>query len=52
MSIYPNLTRKVMINLAKLAEQQKNQRAEKKRKRILMDTHDVSYQILSQKSKH
>ena len=38
MSIYPNVTEKDLINLRKLAEQQKNQRANKFN-RILKQTH-------------
>ena len=41
MSIYSNVTEQEMINLRKLAEQQKNQRAEKILKRILKQTLDV-----------
>ena len=40
MSIYSNLIGQDLINLRKLAEQQKNQRAEKIRNRILKQTHD------------
>ena len=41
MSIYSNVTEQGLINLRKLAEQQKNQRALKIKKRILKQTHDV-----------
>ena len=41
MSIYSNVTEGDLINLRKLAEQQKNQRAERVKKRILKQTHDV-----------
>ena len=41
MSIYPNVTEQDLINLRKLAEQQKNQRVKKNRKRILSQTHGV-----------
>ena len=41
MSIYSNVTEQDMINLRKLAEQQKNQRALKIKNRILKQTHDV-----------
>ena len=40
MSIYSNVTEQDLFNLRKLAEQQKNQRAEKN-KRILKQTHDI-----------
>ena len=40
MSIYSNLTEIDLINLRKLAEQQKNQPAEKIKNRILKQTHD------------
>ena len=40
MSIYSNVTEEDMINLRKLADQQKNQRAEKIKNRILKQTHD------------
>ena len=39
MSIYSNVTEKDLIKLRKLAEQQKNQRAEKIKNRILKQTH-------------
>ena len=41
MSIYSNVTEQVLINLRQLVEQQKNQRAEKIKNRILKQTHDV-----------
>ena len=41
MSIYSNVTKGNLINSRKLAEQQKEQRAEKIKKRILKQTHDV-----------
>ena len=41
MSIYSNVTEQDLDNLRKLAEQQKNQRAEKIKNRILKQTHDV-----------
>ena len=41
MSIYSNVTEKDLENLRKLAEQQKNQRAEKIKNRILKETHDI-----------
>ena len=41
MSIYSNVTEQDLINLRKLAEQQKNQRALEIKKRILKQTHDV-----------
>ena len=41
MSIYSNVTEQDLINLRKVAEQQKNQRAEKIKNRILKQTHDV-----------
>ena len=40
MSIYSNVTQDDLDNLRKLAEQQKNQRAEKIKKRFLKQTHD------------
>ena len=40
MSIYSNVTEEDMINLRKLAQQQREQRAEKIKKRILKQTHD------------
>ena len=41
MSIYSNVTEQDLFNLRKLAEQQKNQRAEKIKNRILKQTHDI-----------
>ena len=41
MSIYSNVTERDLINLRKLAQQQKEQRAEKIKNRILKQTHDV-----------
>ena len=41
MSIYSNVTEKDLENLRKLANQQKNQRAEKIKNRFLKQTHDV-----------
>ena len=41
MSIYSNVTEKDLDNLRKLAQQQKEQRAEKIKNRILKQTHDV-----------
>ena len=41
MSIYSNVTEQDLINLRKLVEQQKNQRAEKIKNRILKETHDI-----------
>ena len=41
MSIYSNVTEQDMINLRKLADQQRNQRALKNKNRILKQTHDV-----------
>ena len=41
MSIYANVTEQVLINLRKLAEQQKNQRALKIKNKILKQTHDI-----------
>ena len=40
MSIYSNVTKQDLINLRKLAEQQKEQRALKIKFRILKQTHD------------
>ena len=40
MSIYSNVTEKDLENLRKLAEQQKNQRAEKNKNRFLKQTLD------------
>ena len=42
MSIYSNVTEQDLINLRKLAEQQKNQRALKIKNRILKQTHDIN----------
>ena len=41
MSIYSNVTEQEIINLRTLAEQQKNQRPEKMKNKILKQTHDV-----------
>ena len=41
MTIYSNLTEQDSINLRKLAEKQKEQRALKIKNRILKQTHDV-----------
>ena len=41
MSIYSNVTEQDFINLRKLAEQQKNQRAPKIKNRFLKQTHDI-----------
>ena len=41
MSIYSNVTEQDLVNLRKLAQQQKNQRALKIKNRILKQTHDV-----------
>ena len=41
MSIYSKVTEQDLINLRKLAEQQKNQRAFEIKNRILKQTHDV-----------
>ena len=41
MSIYSNVTEQDLDYLRKLAEQQKNQRAEKIKNRILKQTHDI-----------
>ena len=41
MSIYSNVTEQDLIILRKIAEQQKEQRAEKIKNRILKQTHDV-----------
>ena len=40
MSIYSNVTKQYLINLRKIAEQQKEQRALKIKNRILKQTHD------------
>ena len=42
MSFYSNLTEQDLINLRKLAEQQRKQRAEKIKNRMLEQTHDVN----------
>ena len=44
MSICPNVTPKNLLNLSKLAEQQKNQRAIKIKNRNLKQTHDKYWQ--------
>ena len=41
MSIYSDVTEQDLINLRKLAEQLKNQRAKKIKNRILKETHDI-----------
>ena len=41
MSIYSNVTEQDLINIRKLTEQQKNQRALKVKNRILKQTHDI-----------
>ena len=41
MSIYSNVTEEDLINLRKLSEQQKNERALKIKNMILKQTHDV-----------
>ena len=41
MSIYSNVTEQDLINLRKLAKQQKNQRTIKIKNRILKQTHDI-----------
>ena len=41
MSIYSNVTEQDLINLRKLAEQQKEQRALKIKNRILKETHNI-----------
>ena len=41
MSIYSNVTEEDLINLRKLAEQQKEQRAIKIKNRIFKQTHDI-----------
>ena len=43
MSIYPNVTEQDLINLRKLAEQQKNQHAPQIKDRILKRTHDIRF---------
>ena len=42
MRIYSNVSKQDLLNLRKLAEQQKNQRAEEIRNRILNQTQDVN----------
>ena len=42
MSIYPVVTEQDLINLRKLAEQQKDQRALKNQNRILKQTQDIN----------
>ena len=41
MSIYSNITEQDLINLRKLSQQQKEQRAHKLKNRILIQTHDI-----------
>ena len=41
MSIYSNVTEQDLINLRKVAEQQKEQKTLKIKKRILKQTHDI-----------
>ena len=41
MSIYSNVTEQDLINLRRLAQQEKEQRAEKIKNRILKQTHDI-----------
>ena len=41
MSVYSNVTEQDLINLCKLAEQQKEQRSLKIENRVLKQTHDV-----------
>ncbi len=41
MSIYSNVTEQDIVNLRKLAEQQKNQREVKIKSRILKQSHDI-----------
>ena len=41
MCLYSNITEQDLVNLRKLAEQQKNERAQKIKNRILKQTHDV-----------
>ena len=41
MRIYSNVTEQDLINLRKLAEQQKNQRALKIKNRVFKQTHDI-----------
>ena len=53
MSFSSNVSEQDLINLRKFAEQQKNQRPEKIKKRILKQTHDVklaeSFSLISKK---
>ena len=42
MSVYSNVTEQDLINLLKIAEQQKNQKAFKIKKRLLKQTHDIN----------
>ena len=52
MRIYSNVTEQDLINLRKLAEQQKNQRALKIENRISKQTHDIKVaENLSPKTK-
>ena len=41
MSIYSNVSEQDLVNIRKLAEQQKEQRAHKIKNRILKQTHDI-----------
>ena len=41
MSIYPNVSEQDLINLLKLAEQQKDQRSLKIKNKIVKQTHDI-----------
>ena len=41
MSNYSNVTKEDLLNSRKLSEQQKNQRAEKIKNKILKQTHDI-----------
>ena len=53
LSIYPNVTEKDLINLSKLAEQQKNQHANEIKNRTLKQTHDKKIaENFSPKTKH
>ena len=45
MSIYSNVTEEDMINLRKLAQQQKEERAEKIKNRILKQTHPLANNV-------
>ena len=53
MSIYSNVTERDLINLRKLAEEQKNQPAEKIKNRISKQTHNVilaeSFSLITEK---